>query len=70
MKMKYIGPRRDPFSLISGNIYECTGFQCEINGQFEDVRGPVHGKTTFVKIIDEEDEEYLYPMEWFEAVKE
>lgn len=70
MKMKYTGLRRDPFSLISGNVYECTGYQCEINGQLEDVRHPIHGKAAFVKIIDEEDEEYLYPAEWFEPVKE
>ena len=68
MKMKYIGVRSSRMSLISGHVYECTGYQCVIGDKLTNVLKPIKGKTMFVKIIDEEDEEYLYPMAWFEKV--
>lgn len=69
MKVRYIGSRQDPLSLMSGHVYECTGYVCEMHGQLEDVYGPVRGKTMLMKIIDEDEDEYLYPAEWFEKLK-
>jgi hypothetical protein len=53
MKVKYIGKRSSPLSLISGKIYECT----EIS-------------KFWCHVIDETDEEYLYPKELFEIIDE
>lgn len=70
MKMKYIGKYSSPTSLITGHIYECNGYMCEENGEFVDVLKPIRGKTMFLRVIDEDEEEYLYPAEWFELIKE
>ena len=69
MKMKYIGEYSDPMALMKGHIYECTGYQCVIDGELTDVFKPIKGKSMFVKIIDEEEEEYLYAADLFEVVK-
>lgn len=39
--------------LINGKIYQCTGIWVEAE---------------FYRVIDEEDEEYCFPMKWFEIV--
>lgn len=70
MKMKYIGKYSSRTSLINGHIYECNGYMCAEDGEFVDVLKPIRGKTMFLRIIDEDDEEYLYPAELFEKVTE
>lgn len=70
MKMRYIGERSNPMALIKGRIYECTGYQCVIGNELTDVPKPIKGKSMLVKIIDEEDEEYLYAADMFEVVEE
>lgn len=59
MKVKYLGNMQDPMSLMKGHIYECLGYEKSWEGG-----------STFARIVDEEDEDYLYPAEWFEEVKE
>ncbi len=59
MKVKYIGDKNDPLSLVNGHIYECLGFETVKKwGQ------------TFARVVDEDDDDYLYPAEWFEVVEE
>ena len=57
MKVKYIGDRNDPLSLMKGHVYECLGYETSW-GQ------------TFAIINDEDDDDYIYPAEWFERVND
>ncbi len=57
MKVKYIGERNDPLSLMKGHIYECLGYETS------------WGKK-FAIVIDEDDDDYIYPAEWFEILPE
>ena len=68
MKMRYIGKYSSSTSLINGHVYECNGYMCVDGGKFVDVLKPIRGKTMFLRIIDEDDEEYLYPASLFEKV--
>ncbi len=51
MKVRYIGERNSPLSLINGHIYECIGKEQD-----------------WYRVIDETNEDYLYPLEDFEIV--
>ena len=55
MKVKYIGDRNDPLSLMKGHVYECLGYETSWGQKF-------------AIIIDEDDDDYIYPAEWFEIV--
>ncbi|MCR5805686.1 MAG: hypothetical protein K6G68_01485 [Oscillospiraceae bacterium] len=68
MKMRYIGKYSSSTSLINGHVYECNGYMCVEGDEFVDVLKPIRGKTMFLRIIDEDDEEYLYPASLFEKV--
>ncbi|MBP3268658.1 MAG: hypothetical protein J6M07_10130 [Ruminococcus sp.] len=56
MKVRYIGDLNDPLSLMKGHIYECLGYEMSWG-------------VKFAIIVDEDDEDYIYPAEWFEPVK-
>lgn len=53
MKVKYVGSKSSPLSLIKGKLYECT----EV---LEDIQ--------LCRIIDETGEDYLYPIGLFRNV--
>lgn len=52
MKVKYIGDKGSPFSVLKNHIYECLGIEYER-----------------YRIIDEEGEDYLYPISEFEIIE-
>ncbi len=70
MKMRYIGTYSSPMSVMTGHIYECTGFQHVVNGELVDLKDGEKDDKKLAIIIDEDEEEYLYPAELFEIVEE
>lgn len=50
MKVKYIGEKSSPFTVINGKVYECIGTE---------------GNNVAYRIIDETGEDYLYPVSQF-----
>ena len=57
MKVRYIGKKSDPLYFIKGKVYEKIG-ESEFGGG------------VMWKVIDETGEDYLYPPEIFEELKD